>query len=101
MKLLHIAWVKLEMKSRKKTNSAYKMEARVATSASGAKENLSLQTMRSWQTNSCWSRRQSGDLSRVKCFNCDNNGHLAKDYPKSFRVSDSIAQGKLISKGVS
>jgi hypothetical protein len=34
----------------------------------------------------------------VKYFNCDNNGHLAKDYPKPFRVSECIARGKLISQ---
>jgi hypothetical protein len=22
------------------------------------------------------------DLSKVKCFNCDDNKHLVKDYPK-------------------
>jgi hypothetical protein len=59
-------------------------------------KSLSLQTMRIWWTNSCWSRNQSGDLSKVKCFNCDNNGHLTKDYPKPFQVSECIAQGKLI-----
>jgi hypothetical protein len=72
------------------------VEARVTKSASGAKESLNLQIRRSWQTNSCWSKRQSGDVSKVQCFNCDNNGHLAKNYPKPLRVSDCIAQGKLI-----
>ncbi len=96
MKFLHSTRVKLEAKSPKRTNPAQEVEAKVATSASGAKKSLNLQIKRSWRTNSCWSRRQSGDLLRVKCFNCDNNGHLAKDYPKPFQVSDCIAQGKLI-----
>jgi hypothetical protein len=38
-------------------------------------------------------------LSKVKCFNSDNNGHLVKDCPKPFRVSDCIAQVKLILQG--
>ncbi len=29
------------------------------------------------------------DLSKVKCFNCDNNGHLAKDYIKPPQVQVS------------
>jgi hypothetical protein len=37
--------------------------------------------------------------SKVKCFNCDNNGHLVKDYPKPPWVSDYISQGKLIFQG--
>jgi hypothetical protein len=36
------------------------------------------------------------DLSKVKCFNCDNNGHLATECPKPPWVNDYIAQGKLI-----
>jgi hypothetical protein len=39
------------------------------------------------------------DLSKVKCFNCDNNRHLAKDYPKSLWVNECIAQCKLIFQG--
>ncbi len=39
------------------------------------------------------------DLSKVKCFNCDNNGHLVKDYPKPPRVSKCIDQSKLIFQG--
>jgi hypothetical protein len=39
------------------------------------------------------------DLSEVKCFNCDNNGHLAKECPKPPWVNDYIAQGKLILQG--
>jgi hypothetical protein len=35
-------------------------------------------------------------MSKVKFFKCNNNGHLAKDYPKPPQVSDYIAQGKLI-----
>ncbi len=34
------------------------------------------------------------DLSKVKCFNCDNR-HLVKDYPKPLQISNYIAQGKL------
>ncbi len=41
-------------------------------------------------------KKAKWDLARVKCFTCDNNGHLAKDYLKPFRVSDYIAQSKLI-----
>jgi hypothetical protein len=36
------------------------------------------------------------DLSKVKCFNCDNNGHIVKDYPKPPWVSDCISQGLCI-----
>ncbi len=36
------------------------------------------------------------DLSKVKCFNHDNNGHLAKDSAKPPWMNDCIAQGKLI-----
>jgi len=39
------------------------------------------------------------DLSKVKCFNCDNNGHIMKDYPKPpfpREKNDCISQGKLI-----
>jgi hypothetical protein len=35
------------------------------------------------------------NLSKVKCFNCDNNKHLAKDFPKPLQVSECIAQGKV------
>jgi len=41
-------------------------------------------------------KKAKWDLARVKCFNCDKNGHLAKDSFKPFWVSDCIAQGKLI-----
>jgi hypothetical protein len=33
------------------------------------------------------------DLSKVKCFNRDNNKHLAKECPKPPWVNDCIAQG--------
>ncbi len=38
-------------------------------------------------------------MSKVKCFNCDNNKHLVKDYLKPRQVSQNIAQGKLIFQG--
>jgi hypothetical protein len=41
-------------------------------------------------------KKAKRDLSKVKCFNCDNNGHLIKNYPKPPWVSDYISQGKLI-----
>jgi hypothetical protein len=41
-------------------------------------------------------KKAKWDLSKVKCFNCDNNKHLAKDYLKPPWVSECIAQGKLI-----
>jgi hypothetical protein len=39
------------------------------------------------------------NLSKVKCFNYDNNGHLTKDCPKPPWVSECIAQSKLIFQG--
>jgi hypothetical protein len=36
-------------------------------------------------------KKAKWDLSKVKCFNCDNNGHLVKDYPKPPRVNDYIS----------
>jgi len=39
------------------------------------------------------------DLSKVKCFNYDNNKHSMKDYLKPLQVSQNIAQGKLIFQG--
>jgi hypothetical protein len=39
------------------------------------------------------------DLSKVKCFSCDNNGHLGKEYPKPPWVNDCIAQRKLFLQG--
>jgi hypothetical protein len=39
------------------------------------------------------------DVVKVKCFNYDNNGHMAKDYPKPPWVNECIAQGKLILQG--
>jgi hypothetical protein len=44
-------------------------------------------------------KKAKRDLSKVKCFNCDNNGHLMKYYPKPPRVSDCISQGKLVFQG--
>jgi hypothetical protein len=41
-------------------------------------------------------KKAKWDLVKVNFFNCDNNGYLAKDYFKPLRVSDYIAQGKLI-----
>jgi len=40
-------------------------------------------------------KKTKWDLSKVKCFNCDNNGHLVKECPKPPQISDYIAQGKL------
>jgi hypothetical protein len=44
-------------------------------------------------------KKAKQDLSKVKCFNRDNNGHLAKDYPKPPWMNDCIAQSKLIFEG--
>jgi len=44
-------------------------------------------------------KKAKQDLSKVKCFNRDNNGHLTKDYPKPPWMNDYIAQSKLIFKG--
>ncbi len=33
-------------------------------------------------------KKAKWNLTKVKCFNYDNHGHLAKDYPKPPRVSD-------------
>ncbi len=41
-------------------------------------------------------KKAKQDLSKVKCFNCDNNGHLVKNYPEPPWVNDCISQGKLI-----
>jgi hypothetical protein len=39
------------------------------------------------------------DLAKVKCFNCDNHGHLAKDFPKLLQINDDIFQGKFFFQG--
>ncbi len=39
------------------------------------------------------------DLTKVKCFNCDNHGHLVKDCPKLFQINECIFQGKFVFKG--
>jgi hypothetical protein len=44
-------------------------------------------------------KKEKWDLSKVKCFNCDDNGYLVKDCPKPPRVSECIAQSKLIFQG--
>ncbi len=44
-------------------------------------------------------KKVNRDLFEVKCFNCDNNKHLAKKCPKPPRVNDCVAQGKLILQG--
>jgi hypothetical protein len=44
-------------------------------------------------------KKAKHDLSKVKCFNYNNHGHLAKDCPKSQRVIECIAQSKLIILG--
>jgi hypothetical protein len=44
-------------------------------------------------------KKVNQNMSKVKCFNCDNNGQLAKDCPKPSKVNDCIAQGKLILQG--
>ncbi len=41
-------------------------------------------------------KKAKHDLSKVKCFNCDNNGHLVKNYLEPPWVNDYISQGKLI-----
>jgi hypothetical protein len=40
-------------------------------------------------------KKAKQELSKVKCFNCDNNRHLAKHCPKPFWVNECIAQGKV------
>ncbi len=40
-------------------------------------------------------KKAKQNLSKIKCFNCDNNEHLAKDCPKPFRVNECITQGKV------
>jgi hypothetical protein len=44
-------------------------------------------------------KKAKRDLFNVKCFNCDNNEHLAKDCPKPPWISECIVQGKLIVQG--
>jgi hypothetical protein len=39
-------------------------------------------------------KKAKWDLTKVKCFNYDNHGHLAKDYPKPFQVCDCITKVK-------
>ncbi len=41
-------------------------------------------------------KKAKWDFTKVKCFNCDNHMHLAKDCPKSPWVNDYISQGKMI-----
>jgi hypothetical protein len=42
------------------------------------------------------SQKAKRDLFKVKCFNYDNNGHFAKDFPKPPQVNEFISQGELI-----
>lgn len=44
-------------------------------------------------------KKTKQDLTKVECFNYDNHGHLAKDYPKPLQASDCISQCKLILQG--
>ncbi len=44
-------------------------------------------------------KKEKQDLMKVKCFNCDNHGHLAKDYLKPLQINDCISQCKLILQG--
>lgn len=44
-------------------------------------------------------KKAKHDLVKVKYFNCDNHGHLAKDYLKPLQVNDFISQGKKILQG--
>jgi len=39
------------------------------------------------------------DLAKVECFNCDNHGHLVKDFPKLLQINDYIFQGKFFFSG--
>jgi hypothetical protein len=44
-------------------------------------------------------QKAKGNLTKLKCFYCDNHKHLAKDCPKPPLVSDCISQGKMIFQG--
>ncbi len=39
-------------------------------------------------------RKVKWNLTKVKCFNYDNHGHLVKDYPKPLQVCDYITKVK-------
>jgi len=39
------------------------------------------------------------DLAKVKCFNYDNHGHLAKAFPKLLQINDYIFQGNFFFQG--
>jgi hypothetical protein len=41
-------------------------------------------------------KKAKQDLSKVKCFNCDNYEHLVKDWPNPLQLSECIVQGKLV-----
>jgi len=100
MKPLHALRVKSEAESPKRTKLAQVMEARAAINTSGAKESLGLQvTKKKSMGKKSLVKNVKQNLPKVKCFNCDNNRHLAKDCPKPPWVSDYIAKGKLIFQG--